>query len=160
CRVRVDDPVPVRRRAPGAPRDLALICLKCLEKDPRDRYPTAKELADDLGRFLAGEPVAVRPAGPVERLAEGARRQPALATAGGLAAVAVGLGAFAGFAAWLWQGAVEDRGTARAAQAEAEAAGRRLADANQKLDAALADARTARDEAARDRDKLAVFEYG
>src|SRR5207245_1167899 len=48
-RILLDDPTPVRRLAAGTPRDLELICRKCLEKNPVDRYPTAKELADDLG---------------------------------------------------------------------------------------------------------------
>ena len=71
-----DTPPPVRSLAPGVPRDLELVCRKCLEKDARDRYPTAKELADDLRRFAAGEPIAARPAGPVERVVKWARRNP------------------------------------------------------------------------------------
>ncbi|QEL14098.1 serine/threonine-protein kinase [Limnoglobus roseus] len=54
-------PEAVRKRAPDVPRDLELICLKCLEKDPRGRYPTAAALADDLRRYATGEPVSVRP---------------------------------------------------------------------------------------------------
>ncbi|MFM8273078.1 MAG: protein kinase domain-containing protein [Gemmata sp.] len=70
-------PEPPRARAPGVPRDLELICLKCLEKDARHRYLSAGELAADLRRFLAGEPVSVRPVGPVTRAARWARRHPA-----------------------------------------------------------------------------------
>jgi WD40 repeat protein len=167
CRIRADDPVPVRSRAPSVPRDLERVCLKCLEKAPGARYPGAGELAADLDRFLAGEPVSVRAVGPIERLAKWARRKPALATAWTLAAVAVVLGTFAVFSAWLWQGAVRDRGAARTAQDEADAqrtaaevARDELAGVNRKLDVALADAHTAWGEAARDRNKVAVFEHG
>jgi tRNA A-37 threonylcarbamoyl transferase component Bud32 len=54
-RVVNDEPEPVNRRAAGIPRDLNLICRKCLEKKPADRYADAGELADDLQRFLDGE---------------------------------------------------------------------------------------------------------
>jgi serine/threonine-protein kinase len=84
--VRDQEPIPPGRLRPKLPRDLGTICVKCLEKDPRSRYASAKELADDLSRFRRGEPVAARPAGPWERALKWARRRPALA---GLIAVAV-----------------------------------------------------------------------
>ena len=62
--VRERPPEPPTKRNPGVPRDLEVICLKCLEKDPADRYPTAGVLVDDLRRWAAGEPVSVRPASP------------------------------------------------------------------------------------------------
>ncbi len=66
--LRSDPPVPPRQLRREIPRDLEAICRRCLEKDPRQRYPTAQLLADDLGSFLEGEPVRARPPGPVERL--------------------------------------------------------------------------------------------
>jgi tetratricopeptide (TPR) repeat protein/predicted Ser/Thr protein kinase len=80
-----EEPVPVRRLQPNTPRDIETICHKCLEKDPRKRYPSAVALAEDLQRFQHGEPVRARPVGPVSRLVKWARRRPAVA--GLLAAV-------------------------------------------------------------------------
>ena len=103
------DPVPVARLQPAVPRDLAALCQKCLEKRPVDRYPTADALADDLRRFLAGEPTVARPVGPLGRVRRWGRRNPALA--GVLAAVAVAGLATAALGAvwWQWQDAVEAR---------------------------------------------------
>ena len=63
-----DPPVPPRQLRREIPRDLEAICRRCLEKDPRQRYPTAQLLADDLGSFLDNEPVRARPPGPIERI--------------------------------------------------------------------------------------------
>lgn len=65
------------------PRDLETICLKCLEKESRRRYPTALALAEDLERFLHGKPILARPTPVWDRLAKWARRRP-----GGAAAAA------------------------------------------------------------------------
>jgi hypothetical protein len=79
-RVRTADPVPPSRLAAKVPRDLEAICLKCLEKDPHQRYASAEELAGDLQRFLSGAPSLARPVGSLKRAAKWARRQPTVAT--------------------------------------------------------------------------------
>jgi WD40 repeat protein/tRNA A-37 threonylcarbamoyl transferase component Bud32 len=77
--VLAEEPVPLRRLRPDVPRDLEAICLKCLEKEPRTRYPSAALLAEDLSRFLAGEPTRARPVGPLGRARKWTRRRPTAA---------------------------------------------------------------------------------
>ena len=91
-------PVPIRRLRPSCPRDLETICLKCLEKSPSSRYETAGDLADDLRRFLKGEPITARAATPLEQLVSWARRNP-LPTTIAVAAVVM-LAILAGAMAW------------------------------------------------------------
>ncbi len=74
-----DPPLP-RSVNPHIPRGLELICMKCLAKEPRDRYESAAALADDLDRFGRGEALAVRPPTLPQRCWSWARRQPALAS--------------------------------------------------------------------------------
>jgi WD40 repeat protein/tetratricopeptide (TPR) repeat protein len=87
--VRQSPPAPPSRFNPRTPRDLEVICLKCLEKEPLRRYSSAQALADDLGRYLAGEPIEARPTGALERAWLWCRRSPRLAGALGATAVAL-----------------------------------------------------------------------
>jgi serine/threonine protein kinase/formylglycine-generating enzyme required for sulfatase activity/tetratricopeptide (TPR) repeat protein len=84
-RVRLDEPVPPSVLRPRLPRDLGIICLKCLRKDAGQRYPSALALADDLRRFRAGEPIRARPISRAERLWRWCRRNPAVAALGSAA---------------------------------------------------------------------------
>ncbi|HEX3482451.1 MAG TPA: serine/threonine-protein kinase, partial [Kofleriaceae bacterium] len=88
------EPRPLRAHDPGVPIDLEAIVLKCLEKDRSARYDSARALADDLGRFLNGEPVIARPADTWYRLRKrlAKHRRLVAAAAVALAALVVAIG--------------------------------------------------------------------
>ena len=96
--VRLREPVPPSRLQPRVPRDLETICLKCLDKDPRRRYASALALADDLGRFLVGEPILARPSSVWSHGVKWAKRKPALAALLGVSVLAV----VSLLASWAW----------------------------------------------------------
>ena len=73
------EPVAPRILTPAVPRDLETICLKCLQKEPAHRYAGAQELAEELGRFLRGEPICARPIAKWEHGVKWAKRHPARA---------------------------------------------------------------------------------
>ena len=77
----VDDAPDPRKLNAQVPVDLATICLKCLERDPNRRFVNAAEVAAELRRFLAGEPIRSRPISSIHRTVRWAKRKPALATA-------------------------------------------------------------------------------
>jgi WD40 repeat protein len=93
------EPVLPRQLNAQVPRDLETICLKCLHKEAPKRYASAAELADDLGRFQAGEPIIARPVGRLERGMKWVRRKPALAALSALLVLVF----FAGVAGVIWQ---------------------------------------------------------
>ena len=96
-----EDPRPLRQVAPAIPEDLETIVAKCLEKDPTRRYESARELAEDLDRFLDGEPIRARPAGWLYRAGKRLRKHRALAAVSITAVLAlIALGAVSLHAQW------------------------------------------------------------
>jgi hypothetical protein len=134
-----DDPLSPRSLDPKIPRDLETICLKCLGKQPDERYASAAALAADLRRFLTGEPIAARPVTRLERVAKWARRKPTLAAAYLLGLLTALLGGLGGAALWQWRAAERARGAAELARGAAV---------------------TARDGERKAREQLAAVEYG
>jgi tetratricopeptide (TPR) repeat protein len=133
--VRNRPPEPPSRLNVNVPRDLEIICLKCLEKEPSRRYATARDLAEDLRRWLAGEPIAARPVGRVMRLWMWGRRNPAITGMATSLALAL-VGGLAG-TTWKWR--------------EAEHRKTELTEANRIVGQERNAAITARDEAQRRR---------
>ncbi|MEM9552762.1 MAG: serine/threonine-protein kinase [Acidobacteriota bacterium] len=117
-----NEPPKLRTLDASIPEDLETIVARCLEKEPQDRYASARKLAEDLGRWLDGEPVHARPVGFVGRLQRLTRRHP---VASGLLAGAAALILLlaAGLALGAWQSARQlerERNQAVAAREEAE----------------------------------------
>jgi tRNA A-37 threonylcarbamoyl transferase component Bud32 len=144
--VRNSAPSPPSRINPHVPRDMETVCLKCLEKDPSHRYASADDLANDLKRWLVGEPIAARAVGNAARLWMWCRRRPAIAalSAALVSAVLGGLiGTSLGMVAALRarKEALQREQAAIKAQAkereQAELANRRLAEAERARTAAL-----------------------
>jgi WD40 repeat protein len=158
--VRTSPPEPPTKLNPKIPRDLELICLKCLEKDPGDRYPSSGALAEDLARFELGEPVSVRAAGIVERVAKWARRKPTLGAAYSLGLLALILGGVGGVTFRQWRSAVTARDGEVLARFTAEKAQKGEETARAAAEKALVGEATARQAADRLRQTVERIEYG
>jgi len=98
--VQRQEAVPPRRLNPRIPRDLETICLKCLEKEPGRRYPTAELLADDLSRWVAGLPITARRVSLVEKGWRSCRHRPALTALAAALILAVSVNIFAFSLLW------------------------------------------------------------
>jgi len=85
-----DDPVPITRVRADLPREIDLMCRRCLEKDPAHRYPSAEALADDLRRVIEGEPIASTRLATVRRTLRRLRRRRVELIAGALVAALIG----------------------------------------------------------------------
>jgi WD40 repeat protein len=146
-------PDPPSKRRPGVPRDVETVCLKAMAKRPEDRYPDCQAVADDLRRWLEGEPITARRLSPVERLARWVRKNPAAASAGSLLVVVAGLVVVAVSLWGMYQ--------------NADLAKMEAVDANTKLDLAHQDTENqrkvaveARDDLKKAQKKLARIQYG
>jgi WD40 repeat protein len=132
-----DEPVSPAVLQPGTPRELETICLKCLEKQATRRYPSAADLAEDLRRFQAGEPVQARPVGLTGRLVKWVRRRPLVAALLAVAIVSLlgGSGFAVGFGLWAQENADRAREAEGEANTNAELAANNAEEANRKKEA-------------------------
>ncbi len=135
------EPVSPSRLQSGLPRDIETVCLKCLQKQPSQRYSSAAELANDLHRYLAGETIRARPVGHLVKFARSCRRKPLLAGLGslvGLLLVIVVAGSMAA-AVRLNQAALDRLAEAKLAEARVHRLDNQLGRGDKSL-AALAEA--------------------
>jgi eukaryotic-like serine/threonine-protein kinase len=116
-RIAEEEPIGVKKLVPMVPTDLATIVTRAIAKEPFNRYPTAWELADDLGRFLEGRPIVARPVGPLSRCWRWCRRKPVQAAQAAALVLALIIG-FVGIT-WGWREAVRQRRLAESARQKA-----------------------------------------
>jgi WD40 repeat protein len=149
-----DEPVSINSLQPRVPRDLATIAMRCLEKQPVKRYASALDLADDLGRFLAGQPIHARRVGPFERVGRWCKRNPVIAGLASSLLLALVLGITG--VSWKWWEADQGRMEADQRRMEAEEQRRQVdlarKDTAKERDAAV----SARKDTARERDRAVM----
>jgi eukaryotic-like serine/threonine-protein kinase len=133
-----EEPRPPRTINDKIPRDLETICLKALTKAPARRYQTARQVGDDLRRYLTGEPIHARPVGRAERLWRWCRRNPRMATLAATAAALLVVIAVAGIVVGERERALRLRADEASAQASEKA--EREANARRETQSARADA--------------------
>lgn len=147
-----NEPVPPTQLQSKTPKDVETICLKCLQKEPRKRYASAADLAEDLRRFQAGEPILARPVRWAERAGKWVRRHKGSSAGLGTAVLALLIGT--GVATWF---AIEAGVNADRADRSAEAARRQAdAEAKAKVEAEVARGKeaNARNEAEQEREEV------
>jgi WD40 repeat protein/tRNA A-37 threonylcarbamoyl transferase component Bud32 len=111
------EPVSVQTLNSGVPKDLETICHKCLQKDPTKRYGSAQQLAEDLQRWLKGEPIRARAVSRPERAWRWVKRNPVLSFSIAATTVAILLGSTAA----MWFGLESKKSELRAKRSESEA---------------------------------------
>jgi WD40 repeat protein/tRNA A-37 threonylcarbamoyl transferase component Bud32 len=142
--VRETEPPRPSSMRPSLDRDLETICLKCLEKDPAKRYGSAETLAEDLERWLRGEPIMARPVTGWQRATKWMKRHPATAAAYVLAVLATLLVFVGGTMAWLWHQAETAYEQAEEARQRADEPRSNLANEKHETEAALVQEQQAR----------------
>lgn len=115
-----DEPPHPKKLKHLIPKDIATICLKCLEKNPSRRYQTAKELQEDLDRFSKGHPILARPVSSIEKGFRWCNRNKTVASLTGLFVLSLILGT--GISTWKWRESVSSAALAKSEQARAEQA--------------------------------------
>jgi WD40 repeat protein/tRNA A-37 threonylcarbamoyl transferase component Bud32 len=152
------EPEPPREVNPTIDPDLETVCLKCLEKDSGKRYGSAESLADELDRWLAGEPIQARPVGRLERAVRWCRRNPVVAglTSAVILAVIAGSVVSFGFAVAESRRAAESQAAKLQADESADDARKAQTDARKAQDEATQEARQTRLE----RDRARRLLYG
>jgi serine/threonine protein kinase len=131
-----DEPQPPRKVNRAVPGDLETVCLKAMAKDPGRRYATARALAEDLRRFLAGEPVQARPVGRLERGWRWCKRNPAVASL--LAAFVSALLLGSGFSTWFALEARQRERDTKDTLAKVTEREKQVSEANARLEETLA----------------------